>query len=56
MEIISDQKVAVTINGQTIFVTPQEAAKLKKQLQATTSIAVEQPSPASWHGQSLILG
>ncbi len=54
--LINDTKVAVVIDGQTIYVTATEALKLKEKLSAK-SITVENPSPyLEYQGKSLICG
>jgi hypothetical protein len=55
--LINDQKVAVTINGQTFYVPASEASKMTKRLASKQAIAVENPSPPlEWQGKSLLLG
>ena len=55
-QLINDQKVAVVIDGQTIYVSATEALALKNKL-SKQSVTVENPSPPlEWRGKSLLFG
>lgn len=57
-DLINDSKIPVVVNGQTYFVTPADAEKLKKTIaDSNSSVAVEAPvRPSEWQGKTLIHG
>ena len=55
-KVISDIKTPIKIDGQTYFVTAQEAAQIRAKLTKNTIAMDHSSPPISWQGRTLING